>query len=123
MTWLALASCLAWSVLLLGRGFFWLARDDDSEAPTLPPPLRWPSVTAVIPARDEAETIGETVHSLLAQDYPGSFRLVVVDDRSTDGTGDAARAAAARCACRAPRSGPPPSPRRAGRGSRERSRC
>ncbi|WP_043342264.1 glycosyltransferase [Belnapia moabensis] len=95
MTWLALASCLAWAVLLLGRGFFWLARDDDRDAATLPAPPRWPSVTAVIPARDEAETIGETVRGLLAQDYPGPFRLVVVDDRSTDGTGEAARAAAA----------------------------
>ncbi|MBL6080004.1 glycosyltransferase [Belnapia sp. T18] len=92
---LALACCLAWAVLLLGRGFFWLARDDDSDAATLPEPPRWPGVAAIIPARDEAETIGETVRGLLAQDYPGPFRLVVVDDRSTDGTGDVARAAAA----------------------------
>ncbi|WP_082012521.1 glycosyltransferase [Belnapia sp. F-4-1] len=99
MTWLALglalASCLAWAVLLLGRGFFWLARDDDRDAARLPEPPRWPDVAAVIPARDEVETIGETVRGLLAQDYPGPFRLVVVDDRSTDGTGEAARAAAA----------------------------
>jgi len=92
---IAIAAALAWAVLLLGRGFFWLARDDDRDAATLPDPARWPSVTAVVPARDEAETIGETVRSLLAQDYPGRFRLVVVDDRSTDGTGDVARAAAA----------------------------
>jgi hypothetical protein len=26
--WLGLAACLAWAVLLLGRGLFWLARDD-----------------------------------------------------------------------------------------------
>ncbi len=94
MTWLALAACLAWAVLLLGRGFFWLACDDDSDDARLPDPPRWPSVAAIIPARDEAESIGETVRGLLAQDYPGPFRLVVVDDRSTDGTGDVARAAA-----------------------------
>ncbi len=95
MIWLALAACLAWAVLLLGRGFFWLARDDDGDAARLPNPPRWPGVTAVIPARDEADSIGETVRGLLAQDYPDPFRLVVVDDRSTDGTGDVARAAAA----------------------------
>jgi dihydroflavonol-4-reductase len=70
VTWLALAACLAWAVLLLGRGFFWLARDDDSDAARLPDPPRWPSVAAIIPARDEAESIGETVRGLLAQDYP-----------------------------------------------------
>ena len=90
-----LAACLAWAVLLLGRGMFWLARDDDRGAARLPDPAAWPSVTTIVPARDEAATIGATVASLLAQDYPGAFRLVVVDDRSTDGTGDLARAAAA----------------------------
>jgi hopene-associated glycosyltransferase HpnB len=92
---LALAAALAWAVLLFGRGFFWLARDDDRDAERLPAPPAWPSVACVIPARDEAESIGQTVKSLLAQDYPGLFRLVVVDDRSTDGTGDVARAAGA----------------------------
>ena len=82
-------------MLLLGRGFFWLARDDDRDAAMLPEPAAWPGVVAVVPARDEAATIGETVRGLLAQDYPGAFRLVVVDDRSTDGTGEAALAAAA----------------------------
>ena len=61
--------------------------------PTRPPGR---GVTAVVPARDEAATIGATVASLLAQDYPGEFRLIVVDDRSSDGTGDLARAAARR---------------------------
>ncbi|MCO6415327.1 glycosyltransferase [Siccirubricoccus sp. KC 17139] len=93
MLWLAAAAALAWAVLLLGRGFFWLARDDDADAVALPEPAAWPAVVAVVPARDEAATIGATVRSLLAQDYPGAFRLVVVDDRSTDGTGEVARAA------------------------------
>lgn len=92
---IALAGCLAWAVLLLGRGSFWLARDDDRGAASLPDPAAWPSVAAVVPARDEAATIGATVASLLAQNYPGAFRLIVVDDRSGDGTGDLARAAAA----------------------------
>jgi hopene-associated glycosyltransferase HpnB len=92
---LGLAACLAWAVLLFGRGWFWLARDDDRDATGLAEPATWPNVVAIVPARDEAGTIGETVRGLLAQDYPGAFRLVVVDDRSTDGTGDAALAAAA----------------------------
>lgn len=83
-------SLAIWLYLLLGRGFFWLARP---AAPALPPP-RWPSVVAVVPARNEAEVVGQAVASLLAQDYPGSFSVVLIDDHSGDGTADAARAAA-----------------------------
>ncbi|MBX9700533.1 MAG: glycosyltransferase, partial [Acetobacteraceae bacterium] len=90
-----MAALLAWAVLLFGRGWFWLARDDDADAVHLPDPAAWPAVTAIVPARDEAATIGETVRGLLAQDYPGALRVVVVDDRSTDGTAAVARAAAA----------------------------
>ena len=54
----------------------------------------WPSVVAVVPARNEAETIGAVTAALCAQDYPGSFRVIVVDDSSTDGTADLARATA-----------------------------
>ena len=92
---LGIAVVLAWAVLLFGRGFFWLARDDDRDAAALPEPGSWPMVAAMVPARDEASTIAATVRGLLAQDYPGAFRLVVVDDRSTDGTGALALAAAA----------------------------
>ncbi|MBP2275527.1 MULTISPECIES: glycosyltransferase [Sphingomonas] len=52
----------------------------------------WPSVVAVVPARDEAEVIAESIASLAAQDYPGDFRIVLVDDSSSDGTADIARA-------------------------------
>lgn len=93
MIWIALAACLAWAVLLLGRGFFWRARDDDSDAEELPEPERWPAVCAIVPARNEAETIAATVRGLTAQDYPGPLRIVVVDDRSSDGTGGLARGA------------------------------
>lgn len=80
-----------WAYLLLGRGFFWLAR-----VPTPAPlPARYPSVVAVIPARNEAEGVGRAVASLLDQEYPGDFSVVVVDDHSNDGTAEVARAAAA----------------------------
>ncbi len=95
MTWLALAACLAWAVLLLGRGMFWRARDDDRDALRLPDPEHWPEVQVIIPARDEAETIGATVRSLVMQDYPGRFSILVVNDRSGDATGALARAAGA----------------------------
>ena len=90
---LALAglSLAIWLYLLLFRGFFWLAR---LPAPVAPP-ARWPSVVAVVPARNEAELVGEAVASLLAQDYPGRFSIVVVDDHSEDGTAEIARAMAA----------------------------
>ena len=85
MIWLGAAACLAWAVLLLGRGMFWLGREND-RIPA-PDPAAWPAVTILVPARDEAETIGAVVAALRAQDYPGVFGLWVVDDRSTDGTG------------------------------------
>jgi len=91
---LALAALCAWLWLLLGRGGFWRADQRlGEEAPV--PPGGWPDVVAVIPARDEAETIADAVRSLLDQDYPGRLDVVVVDDNSADGTAAAARAAAA----------------------------
>jgi hopene-associated glycosyltransferase HpnB len=84
-------SLLIWLYLLLARGGFWRAAERDGAAPS---PLAWPAVTAVIPARDEAETIGDVVGSLLRQVYPGRFTVVVVDDQSSDGTAEVARGAA-----------------------------
>jgi hopene-associated glycosyltransferase HpnB len=81
-----------WPYLLLGRGAFWLGRERDEAIGGRGP---WPAITAVIPARDEAECVGETVTSLLRQDYAGEFHVVLVDDQSRDGTAEVARAAAA----------------------------
>jgi hopene-associated glycosyltransferase HpnB len=88
---LAALSLAIWLYLLLGRGFFWIAR----VVPPAPPLARWPSVVAVVPARNEAAVIGEAVGSLLAQNYAGDFSVVLVDDHSSDGTAEVARAAAA----------------------------
>ena len=45
---------------------------------------------AVVPARDEAAILPQTLPTLLAQDYPGAFAVTLVDDASTDGTGPVA---------------------------------
>ncbi len=82
-----------WIYLLLGRGMFWLARErDDRDAP--PAPAVWPTVVAVVPARNEADVVARSLGSLLAQDYPGSFRVVLVDDQSEDATSQIARSLA-----------------------------
>ena len=82
-----------WLHMVFGRGMFWRGRDRD-DLDEAPPPARWPSVTAVVPARDEADVIARSIGGLLAQDYPGTFRVVLVDDQSSDGTAEAAQAAA-----------------------------
>jgi hopene-associated glycosyltransferase HpnB len=87
---IAAASFAAWIYLILGRGFFWLARErDDAAGPALP--TLWPSVTAIVPARNEADVVARSVGSLLAQGYQGEFQIVLVDDQSTDETAPNAR--------------------------------
>jgi hopene-associated glycosyltransferase HpnB len=92
---LGLIPLLIWAGLLAAHGRFWMAdQRDDRAAP--PEPAAWPSVVAVIPARDEADVIARSIGSVLAQDYPGAFRVILVDDSSSDGTAQAARAEAER---------------------------
>ncbi len=89
MIWLAALSLAIW--LGLAATGFWLfgERDDRVEVPA---PVSWPDVVAVIPARNEADVIARSLGSVAAQDYPGNFRVIVVDDNSEDGTGDIAKA-------------------------------
>jgi hopene-associated glycosyltransferase HpnB len=89
---LGVLAAAIWAGLLLGRGFFWLA--DQTDADEIAAPAAWPDVAAVVPARDEADVIARSIASLLAQDYPGDFRIILVDDDSSDGTAEAARTAA-----------------------------
>jgi hopene-associated glycosyltransferase HpnB len=85
----------AWSYLAIGRGAFWRCAERDGETPPAPP--TWPRLAVVIPARDEAEGIGNCLESLCRQDYPGNYSVVLVDDNSSDGTADVARRAALMC--------------------------
>ena len=87
--WVVGAMALAGWVLLTATGF-WLC-DQRSTAAVSFTPARWPSVVAVVPARNEADVIARSLSSLSAQDYAGPFHIVIVDDNSDDGTGDIAR--------------------------------
>jgi hopene-associated glycosyltransferase HpnB len=91
---MAALSLLIWVFLLLGWGNFW--RCDQflgNEAGEL---ASYPAVTVIVPARDEADVLDHSLPSILKQNYPGELRVILVDDQSTDGTGDVAQAVAAR---------------------------
>jgi hopene-associated glycosyltransferase HpnB len=103
---IAIASVAIWLGLLTAWGQFWLcnqrlpgenadAKQEDDLICSLVSPSAMPSVCVVIPARNEADVVSQTVRSLLTQDYPGQFQIVLVDDQSTDGTADVAQQAAA----------------------------
>jgi hopene-associated glycosyltransferase HpnB len=85
---LAWVPAATWVYLVLFRSLFWLPTVRLAPAADVG---AWPAVAAVVPARDEAAIIGETLPSLLSQRYPGRFEVFLVDDGSTDGTADVAR--------------------------------
>ncbi|MET7700651.1 glycosyltransferase [Streptomyces sp. NPDC005485] len=87
VVWTAVGSLAAWVWLLLGQGFFWRT---DLRLPPRREPDTWPSVCVVVPARDEAAVLPHSLPSLLAQDYPGQAEVFLVDDGSSDGTGQLA---------------------------------
>ena len=82
-----LLSVVIWAWLLIGHGAFWRSGPVLGTAH----PTRQLKVTVVIPARDEAEHIVETLRSLLIQQFDGELKIVLVDDNSSDGTGALAR--------------------------------
>ena len=87
---IAAISLATWLYLFLARGNFWNLPPFDDDDATHPAPNSWPAVTAIIPARNEAETIVRTIASLTQQNYPGKFSIVVVDDHSEDETANLA---------------------------------
>ena len=88
-TVLAALSVLAWVVLLAFRNGFW--RADQRLETGLPDPASWPSVIALVPARNEADHIAACLASLGDQDYSGRFSVLVINDSSTDDTACIAR--------------------------------
>ncbi|MFF5253253.1 glycosyltransferase [Streptomyces leeuwenhoekii] len=93
VVWTAAVSLAAWVWLLLGQGFFWRT---DVRLPPRREPAVWPPVCVVVPARDEAAVLPESLPSLLAQDYPGRAEVFLIDDGSSDDTAELARALARR---------------------------
>ncbi|AJP00747.1 glycosyl transferase family 2 [Streptomyces cyaneogriseus subsp. noncyanogenus] len=93
VAWTAAVSLAAWVWLLLGQGFFWRT---DVRLPPRREPAVWPPVCVVVPARDEAAVLPASLPSLLAQDYPGRAEVFLIDDGSSDGTAEVARALARR---------------------------
>lgn len=80
-----LLAVLGWLYLLTARHGFWRARPVIEHEPVREP-ATWPAVVAVVPARNEAALVGRALRSLFVQDYPGDFRIVLVDDHSEDAT-------------------------------------
>ncbi len=92
MIWVAVSlfALAVWLVLVFARGMFWLTVERDTRDLPAEPAI-WPAVTAIVPARDEAAVIAQSIGSLIAQDYPGAFRVILVDDNSSDGTAEIAQ--------------------------------
>jgi hopene-associated glycosyltransferase HpnB len=81
-------AAVVWAYLLAGHGGFW--RTSQWLPRAAREPGRWPDVVAIVPARNEAGMLPATLPALLGQDYPGTLSVILVDDGSTDGTGELA---------------------------------
>jgi hopene-associated glycosyltransferase HpnB len=90
LTFLGIASCLAWLGIVFHPARPWDLNMVGDDAPLLPDPPTWPSVCVLVPARNEAAILPRTLPTLLAQDYPGNWWMVVIDDRSDDDTSSVA---------------------------------
>ncbi|MBW4575827.1 MAG: glycosyltransferase [Aphanothece sp. CMT-3BRIN-NPC111] len=89
---ITILSLAIWVILLGLRGQFW--RADQREEVQVTDISVWPSVCAVVPARNEADLLPVTLRSLFMQDYPGSLTVLLIDDHSTDGTAKVAESVA-----------------------------
>jgi hopene-associated glycosyltransferase HpnB len=78
---LASVGLAAWVYLTLLHGRFWIL-------PRTPRQRKGatPRVAAIVPARNEAEVIEQSLTSLLQQEYAGEFHVYLVDDHSSDET-------------------------------------
>jgi len=84
----SLVSFAVWVYLIGFHGRFWRS---SPVLDTAAVPSGKATVAVIVPARNEAESIRQSLTSLLAQDYLGDFCVLLVDDNSTDGTDEIAR--------------------------------
>jgi len=82
---------------MFARGGFWRIIVDAETPAASPAPLR--RIAAIVPARNEAASVGQAIRSLLKQDYGGSLQVFLVDDHSCDGTAEVAHRAAREAGC------------------------
>ncbi len=95
MIWLAvfvIVSFVVWIAILLHPERPWDFRPVADDFPEAPATTVWPNATVLVPARNEADMLPKTLPSLLTQNYPGKFSIIVIDDRSNDGTAATAQA-------------------------------
>ena len=88
---IAILALSIWIYLVLFRGWFWLGRESDDADLTPGSGEPWPRIAAVIPARNEADALPNSLPTLLAQDYAAPFTVIVVDDQSEDATFEVAQ--------------------------------
>lgn len=90
-------SLLIWLYILFdpARPWDFSPVGDDGPVPAIPASTVAPDLCILVPARNEAESLPRTLPALLAQDYPGAYRILLIDDRSDDGTAEIARKIAA----------------------------
>jgi hopene-associated glycosyltransferase HpnB len=88
---IGIISLAIWLYLVFVHGSFWRLRSFDDDLALHAAPNKWPSIVAIVPARNEADTIAQTLAALLQQDYPGEFSIIVVDDHSKDATSQMAQ--------------------------------
>jgi len=93
---LSITTLGSWLYLWLFRSLFWLANQRLENLPAdIPATISFPSVIALIPARNEEDVIARCIGSLLNQDYQGELSIILIDDESNDRTVEVAQAAAA----------------------------
>ncbi len=94
ITLFALIASTTW--IFLAALSFWRWKDLESLVDIQnPEPTKWPLVSILVPARDEEEGFEKACRSLLALDYP-NLEFILINDRSSDKTGEMMKQMAAR---------------------------
>lgn len=91
MSWIIaglIAGIVLWTLMLLWNVYNFSGYHSIHSTSSMPLSAL-PRVSILVPARNEAEMLPKTLPGLLQQNYP-DYEVVLVDDGSSDGTGDVA---------------------------------